>query len=370
MNITVEKQQLLKAISLTQTIVQKKTTMPILLNILLTATEEGLSVSATDLEVAVVSRIQAQVTTGGRISVHAKVINDIVRELPEGEVHLQLSEGERLEISAGKTKVRMVGQSAEGYPILSSMEVSVTQEVAASLLVEMINKTLYAVSSDETRFNLNGIYLEPCSVEGEPGVSMAATDGNRLAFIKRPCNLKIDEGVIIPRKGILELKRVLDEKGGEQVYFGVVNGLVVLETSDTKLTVQLVDGEFPDYSQVIPKEEGTELFVSSDELAHAVKRVALLSTEKTKCVLFDFAPELLRLSSSSPELGDAVEEIAVEYEGEVLRIGFDARYIHDLATSLEENQTLRVELHGELGASRFSPRSDPSYIGIIMPMRT
>jgi DNA polymerase-3 subunit beta len=189
-------------------------------------------------------------------------------------------------------------------------------------------------------------------------------------MITRPITgLSFNERVIVPRKGLSEIRKILDEQCENEVGIDINEGFLVLETSDAKISMRLIDGEFPDYNQVLPKDKGVTATVSGEELAQALRRVVLMVTDKAKCVRFDFSKGALKIFSSSPELGDASEEIPVKYEGQALSLGFNARYLLDFAASLSESQALTIELHGELGPGRFQAGDDDSYCGIIMPMR-
>lgn len=374
MNIIIQKSELSRVLSLTQSIVEKRTTMPILANVLLSASKGDLKISATDLEITAVVNVTAEVQDPGSTTVNARVLTDIVRELPDGEVKLKLADGERLEILAGKSKLRMIGVSAEEYPSLPGIGLDTSARMPASQLLEMINKTLYAVSQDETRFNLNGVSFETTSSgkgkSSSNSLRMVATDGHRLAMITRPADgLEIDGSVIVPRKGLSEIRRVLDEQGDSEIGIGVNDGFLIIDSENIKVSMRLIDGEFPDYNQVVPKQKGTIVVANSEDFAQALRRVALMVTDKGKCVKLEFDKDSLRVSSSSPELGDADEEVSVEYQGKSLTLGFNARYLSDFSASLGEAQSMIIELHGELGAGKFYAQSDDSYLGIVMPMR-
>lgn len=372
MDITVTKADLHQALSVAQSIVEKKATMPILANVLLSAGEGKIKVSATDLEVTAVISCKADIRSAGSTTVSARVFSDIVRELPEGEITIKLTDGERLEISANKSRLKMIGVSAEEYPSLPGVSTDVKGKVPAAQLLEMINKTIYAVSSDETRFNLNGVCFDiPDGKAGKgKGLNLIATDGHRLSMISRPLpNIGLSSKVIVPRKGLLELKKLLEVSGDSALGIEFGDGFLVAETSDTKLSMRLVDGEFPDYTQVLPKGKGVKATISTEELSQALRRVALMVTDKGKCVKMDFSSGRIRISSQSPELGEASEEITCQYAGEPLSIGFNAKYLIDFCASLGEAQNLVIELHGELGPGKLSPENDDGYVAIVMPMR-
>lgn len=373
MEITILKSELSKLLQITESVVQKKTTMPILANVLLTATDGKLKIAATDLEVTAVASATAKITSPGSTTVNGKVLSEIVRELPETEVQLKLTEGERLDISALNTRMRIIGVSAEEYPSLPGINFTVKHKIPGKEFQEMVQKTIYAVSLDETRFNLNGVCFElveiPKSKKGSQGLRLVATDGHRLAMITRPAELKFEGSVIVPRKGLAEIKRIVDTAGDREIGLDIIEGFLILETGESKISMRLIDGEFPDYQQVLPKQKGTIVTLNAPEFAQALRRVALVVTDKAKCVKVDVAPGKVRLSASSPELGEAREEMEATYKGEPLSIGFNARYLLDVISGLGEAETLAMELNGELGPGKFFLEKDESCVAIVMPMR-
>ncbi|MDZ4786520.1 MAG: DNA polymerase III subunit beta [bacterium] len=370
MELTIGKNELTKALSFVQTIVQKKTTMPILANALMSIDGEFLTISATDLEITATAKAKGKVTKPGSTTVNAKILYDVVKELPDGDVSLKVTEGERLEVVCGKSKTRIIGASAEEYPGLPGQAISCKSRIPSKQLSEMIAKTIYSVSMDETRFNLNGVNFEIVEVDNQKLFRMVATDGHRLAMITRPASsLSFSGTVLVPRKGLLEIRKLIDENNPEEIGIGLEEGFLVIEGDSIKLSMRLIDGEFPDYRQVVPKQKGTKAVFNSVDLAMALRRVSLMVTDKAKGSRLDFSDGLLRISSSSPELGDASEEIQVDYKGPPLSVGFNAKYVLDTLTAVDEAKRFTIELHGELGPGKLYPESDESCVAIVMPMR-
>ena len=374
MELTLSKEALKRALSITQSIVARKTTMPILANVLLSVGDGHFRISATDLEITAVVSTQAKIKSKGSTTVNGKIFADLVRELPEGDVTLKLTEGERLEVIAKGSKLKIVGVSAEEYPSLPGILFEPQAKLSSKQLIEMITKTLYAVSTDETRFNLNGVCFEIVpegkGKKASNSLRMVATDGHRLAMITRPAGTLDFQGrVIVPRKGLSEIRKVLNPEEDTPVGIEIKEGFLIIESGETRISMRLVDAEYPNYEQVIPKEKGVIASIPVTEVGQALRRAALLVSDKGKCVKLEFDAALLRISSSSPELGEGIEEIPIKYGGKPLSIGFNALYILDVAASLGEAQTLNIELTGELGAGRFFSEGDESYFGIIMPMR-
>lgn len=372
MKATLPKSELLSGIQLVQTAAEKKSTMPILANVLITASEGHISIASTDLEITSTATLPASVKARGSTTINARIFLDIVKELPEGEVSLVLGENERLEILCQRSRFKMNGVSSEEYPGLPGMSLQASGKVLAKELSYMIDKTLYAVSADETRFNLSGVCFE--AIEGDKksdkSLRLVATDGHRLSLITRPFQgLKLKDRVIVPRRGLVELKKLLDTVGDIQVGLVIEEGFLVVESPKYRLAVRLIEGEFPDYTQVIPQGKGALAQIEAQPLTQALRRAVLLATDKTKCIKLDFSAETLKISSSSPELGEAREELPVHYNGKDISVGFNARYLLDFLNSLNETKEITIELHGELGPGRLFTEDDEGYLAIIMPMR-
>lgn len=370
MNVTIQKSQLHRILTLVQNVVEKKTTMPILNNLLLTASNNQLRIAGSDLEISSVATSPADVIDPGRTTINAKIFSEIVRELPDGLVTLRVGDGERIEITTHNSRLTVVGNSAEEYPALPAMDVPVLSSFPGDDLLEMIQKTLYAVSTDESRYSLNGVCFQSIEEGGINLLRLAATDGHRLALATRPApELSFPGRLIVPRKGLSELRKVLGEGEGTRVGLNLSEGFLVLETGECKISMRLIDGEFPDYNQVIPAGKGETAVVSTQHLVQALKRVSLLVTDKNKCVRLDFSEGRLSISSSSPELGEGLEELEIEYSGQPLNVGFNARYLLDIAAAYGEQQNLLIELHGQLGPGKFMGGDDASALSVVMPMR-
>lgn len=372
MDLTVTKSELTKLIAITQNIVERRATMPILANILISAADGKLKMSASDLEITAVAIGAAQVKSPGSTTVSARVFCDLVKELPEDEIRLRLTEGERLEVTSRRSKFKINGVSSEEYPSLPGVGFDVKGKISSSVILEMINRTLYAVSQDETRFNLNGVCFEILGEgkKGQRSLRMVATDGHRLAMISRAVtDFDFKGRVIVPRKGLGEIKKIIDGQSEGTIGIDINDGFLVLENKEAKISMRLIDAEYPDYNQVIPKQKGVLAQIGTGELIQALRRVVLMVTDKGKCVRLDFSKNSLRIISSSPELGEAHEELQIVYDGKPLSVGFNARYLLDFASSLGENQAMIIELNGELGPGKCYAENDEAYFGIVMPMR-
>jgi DNA polymerase-3 subunit beta len=269
------------------------------------------------------------------------------------------------EVRSGKVEFRVVGMADRDYPKLPSVQEAETFKVESSVLREMIAKTIFSVSLDETRQHLSGVLFESDGAVGR----MVSTDGHRLSKVGKalPGGPKLATGVLIPRKGVLELRRAIETREAP-CEIGIHQGNFVLKADDVTICVKLVDGQFPPYDQVIPKDNDRAVIVSRAALSDALKRVALMSSDKTWGVRFGLEKGKLRVESDNPDLGAAKEEIDVPYKGPTLQIGFNARYFIDLLSEIETSE-VRLELSGELDPGVVRPADGSDYVGVVMPMR-
>ena len=373
MKLSISKTELLHGVSRIQSIVEKRNSMPILANTLIEAStaegEKGLQLSATDLEVGLQTRHAAQVEKAGGLTISAKKLFEIVRELPDDQIELEATANSYLEIRCNRSRFTLAGTAAEEYPTLPEFSPEKTVPVSTALLSAMIDCTMYAASVDETRYNLNGVYFEVLPDQGV--IRLVATDGHRLACIDREIEGDISalsSGVIIPRKGLGELKRLVDEADTEQIDLAFAQNTGLARKGDVTLVMRLIEGEFPNYNQVIPKDLNRHLILAADPLIHSLRRVALLSSERNRAVKLELGDGQLIISSNNPDLGDAREELDVDYGGESLSIGFNARYLLDAIGAIG-TKDIRISFQDELSPVRISPPDDETIIGVVMPMR-
>jgi DNA polymerase-3 subunit beta len=373
MKLSVAKSELQRGLARLQAIVEKRNTMPILANVLLSASKApkpgSLEVAATDLEVGIRGTHAAEVERAGAITASAKKLYEIVRELPDEPVRLEVSDGAYLSICCARAAFQLAGTTAEEYPTLPSISPARVARVGAVVLGEMIERTLYAASGDETRYNLNGVYVEYLADSGK--LRMVATDGHRLAYVDRALGAEfegLERGVIIPRKGLTELKRLVDEEDADEIELGFEGNSSVARKGGVTLVMRLIEGEFPNYRQVIPRESGRVLTLDTVVLAQSLRRVALLSAERSRAIKLEFAPGTLRLSSNNPDLGEAHEEVDVDFEGEPLSVAFNARYLMD-ALAVTRAKEVRLVLLDALSPAQLVPTDDPDALAVVMPMR-
>jgi DNA polymerase-3 subunit beta len=371
MQIKVQKNDLLNLIGKTQNIVEKRNTMPVLINILLEANKNKLKVYATNLEVSLTDEIPALVKVEGKAAVSAKSLFDIVKEMPDGEIELIKQDNNWLKIVNGKSVFNIVGISPEEYPVFPSHSTKDFMEIDAKVLADMIGKTIFSVSNDETRYHLNGVYFEK-KLGGSSGSSflMVATDGHRLSLINRESNgadTKTTEGVIIPRKGLSEIYKLLDNVDGK-FKMAIEGSQLIVMHGQTVLMIRLIEGKYPNYRQLIPQNLNEHVSVKRDDLLSSLRRVSLLSNQKSKGVTLSFTNGKLEITSNNPEMGDAKEEIEVAYKGDGLKIGFNAKYIMDVLSSIEDEE-INIDLKDQLSPGVMRPKADKDYTCVIMPMR-
>ena len=374
MKLTINKGELQTGLSRLQGIVEKRNSMPILANVLMSASNKGkdgeqLQLAATDLEVGIQSSHEAKVTTAGGVTVSAKKLFEIVRELPDEDIHLEATANGYLNIKCARSNFTLAGTSTEEYPTLPNFTPGKTASVEAAVLSLMIERTMYAASVDETRYNLNGVYLE---VLDQPGrIRMVATDGHRLATVDRTLSedpLGLENGVIIPRKGLGELKKLVDEDDADQIDLAFEGNNGLARKDKVTLVMRLIEGEFPNYSQVLPKKIERNVVIPGEDLIRALRRVALLSSERSKAVKLEFTDGRLTISSSNPDLGDAREELDIDFAGDDITIGFNAKYLLDALSTLKAKE-VRFGLQNELAPAQFVPTDDDDTLAVVMPMR-
>ncbi|MBN1282795.1 MAG: DNA polymerase III subunit beta [Proteobacteria bacterium] len=369
MEIKIARTEIMRGLGLVQSVVERKSTMPILTNVLLEAAGKNLSVTATDLEVGMNCAYAADVVENGRVTVHAKSLYDIVKELPDEAVHFKLKSGNRVEIKCGKSSFKIVGQAPDEFPALPKRGSGQTQKVEAKLICDMIDKTSFAMSSDETRYNLNGVYTDFSGGENGKTIQMVATDGHRLSVVRREVDAKwnMPKGGILPRKGVMELKRLMEAGDSPAELWADAKHLIAYR-DNTTLVIRLIDGQFPPYEQVIPKKSKRVVSANRQELIHALKRVSVLSTDRSRGVRFTISSGSLDISASNPDLGEAREELSVQYKGDAFDIGFNARYFIDALNVIEDEQAA-LQLGDETSPCLVMSEFDRGFTHVIMPMR-
>jgi DNA polymerase-3 subunit beta len=373
MKFTIGKGELLRGVARIQSIVEKRNTMPILANVHLDAQKHEkagvLELAATDLEVGIRSTHEAEVKKPGRITVSAKKLHEILRELPEEPIQIETTPNAYLSLRCARTAFDLAGNAADEYPALPALAPGETVSVAGLLLGQMIERTMYAASADETRYNLNGVFVEYISETQK--LRMVATDGHRLAYIDRPLGVeltKLGRGVIIPRKGLAELKRLVDEDDSDEIELGFEGSNALVRKRGVTLSMRLIEGEFPNYRQVIPKPGKHQIVMPTEPLVQALRRVIVIAAERSRAVKLELGAGTLRLSSNNPDLGEAREELDADYMGEELALAFNARYLLDALSYLGAKE-VRLGLQDAVSPAQVAPADDPDSLAVVMPMR-
>ena len=373
-----------------QGIVQRKNTMPILANVLLEANQEDgsngqLVLSATDLDVGMRTTQFCEVMEAGRITIPARALSDIVRVLPGPDVTFQKMQNNHIEVKSGRTKARLLGLSADEYPSLPAYsDVSFTS-FDAKLFVDMVEKTSYASSTDETRYNLNGVLVEsaPSGADDPNQFVMVATDGHRLVHIERSFDGVSESGwsedhqsVILPRKGLGELKRLIDghqakqtdQESEDQLQVGFHENHAVVKYGETILGMRLIDGAFPDYRQVIPKIADKIVRISRSDLSASLKRVSVLTSDKSQPVKLTLQKDQLTVSCANADMGEITDDVPVEYNGEDIEVAFNARYLADALNSMDDTNVL-LKLTDGLSPGLLVGVDETHHLCVVMPMR-
>lgn len=366
MEIKVQKSEFLKGLVWTQGVVEKKSTMPILSSSLIEAKGKSVTFSATNLEVGVLSTIPCDVVKPGKVAADAKGLYDIVRELSDKDiVEIREMENNWIEVSCGRARFKIVGSNPGEFPGLPPNEGELYR-LDAKTLLDMVGKTSYAMSLDETRYALNGVYIEG----GDGKLRMVAADGHRLSYLDRPVKGKWGGGVIIPKRGVWEIKKMADTAAEEERDVSVRLGekTVTLESDGVQLIIRLVDGRFPPYQQIIPKGNDKIVSVNKKELSTVLKRISLVANEKSRGVKLAISPGNLEISSSNPDVGEGVETLGCVYKEESFNIGFNARYLLDIIDVLEDELVL-LELKNDTTPCVIRSEFDKGFLALIMPMR-
>lgn len=371
MKIDIERGTLLKAVSQAQSVVERRNTIPILANVLIEADANSVSFRATDLDVEVVDKTVAQIERPGATTVSAMTLNEIVRKLPDGALVRLTDDGAtgRLTIEAGRSNFSLATLPKEDFPIMASSEYAANFSAPAPVLRRLFDKSKFAISTEETRYYLNGVYMHVADGENGKALRCVATDGHRLARIDAdlPADAEGMPGVIVPRKTVGELRKLLDDDDA-QIAVSVSDTKIRFATPEITLTSKVIDGTFPDYMRVIPTGNTRKLEVDAAEFAQAVDRVATVSSERSRAVKLSLDEDRLVLSVNAPDSGTAEEELAVAYGDDQLEIGFNAKYLLEIASQVDrENAVFLFNSSGDPTLMREG--SDTSAIYVVMPMR-
>jgi DNA polymerase-3 subunit beta len=376
MEFAIDRTLLLGSLSLVQGIVERRNTVPILGHVLIEAADDKLTLTATDLEVGLRTSVGCRTGSGGLVTLNARKLFEIVREAGSEEVTFNSLEGDWIELKCGRAKFKMMGLDPRSFPAMPGAGDAKSQpggrarakaeiKAESAVLSQMIDKTIFAVSPDEARYNLSGVYIES---SGTGNARMVATDGHRLSLIEREIpGFSMTTGAIIPRKGLAEMRKLLDQPG--EVVLTIDNNIASLTRGGTELSMRLVEGEFPDYKGVIPKSSRYQVAVNRDNLMAALKRASIFSNERYHGVKFSLSSATLTVSSTSPEAGEASESLDVVFNGEDFSIGFNASYLIQVLAVIDSEADVVIGLSDEVSPGVITTPSDSMFSYVVMPMR-
>jgi DNA polymerase-3 subunit beta len=373
MELTVAKADLQKELQLCQGVVEKRSTIPILSNVLMKAADGKLQIAATDLDVTILTSLPARITSPGGVTIEAKRLFDVIRSLPDEDVHLSLQENNSVLIESGTAKFRLLGLPAEDYPTLPTVTGGEAFTLPLNELKTMVAKVIFAITHEETRFQLNGALLkvQPNKME------MVATDGHRMALISFPQasagkKKTTDLTILVPRKALHEILRLEAGEDGN-VQFGTSDNQLYFEAAERRLLARMIDVNFPNYMEVIARDNDRHVLVDRERLLSTIRRISLVANERTRAVRFDFGPGKLTVSSTNPELGDARETVPIDYAGNPFFVGLNAAYVIDFLAAID-TPSVSLDLKDENSQCIGRPSSNAEelpyeYLYVVMPMR-
>jgi len=366
MHIRVERDLFVEALAPVQGVVEAKKTLPILSHVLIEALPSGLSLFGTDLDVGIQTQCQAEIVTPGAVAVSAKKLYEVARELPSAPIEFQVDTELHVDITCQRSTFRMRGLPRDEFPAVPKLHGENEVALEAKLFRDMLRKTLFAVSSDQTRYALTGVLLQISPQH----ISMVGTDGHRLALVRAPRPAESGTQTIealVPRKAMAEVSKL--SRGDEgHIRFWLAENQFMLRQESTTMAARLIDGQFPNYEQVVPSSTAEQITLAADELHGALRRTSAISGERTNPTEFAFQDGKVRISCINIDLGEAHEEISAEYAGPELRVGFNARYILDFLAAVDVER-ITLQITDPLNPSVFRVAGDDSYSCVIMPMR-
>lgn len=374
MKLIIERAALLKSLGHVQNVVERRNTIPILSNVKMNASDGKLSLNATDMDLDIVDATDAQVTEPGETTAPAHTLYEIVRKLPDGaDVELDATSGDgQMVLRSGRSRFSLSCLPAGEFPVMSGGDLPVSFDLAAAELKALIDKTRFAISTEETRYYLNGIYLHAAQQDGGeelPVLRAVATDGHRLASAEAmlPEGAGSMPGVIVPRKTVAELHKLIEDTEGE-IRVTMSDAKIQFSFDGVVLTSKLIDGTFPDYERVIPQGNDKDLKVNRKAFGDAVDRVSAISTEKSRAVKLTMESGKLVLSASSPESGSATDELETDYAGERLEIGFNSAYLLEIMRQVD-GEHINMSLSDAASPTIIREEADDSALYVLMPMR-
>lgn len=376
MKFSVHHKDILDGLQKLQSIIERKEIKPILSNVLIETGSEFLYLSATNLEVSLRAIFPASVQTSGKIAVDARKLFEIIREMPKTDIRFEKKENNRVEVAVDNILFFISTVDASEFPEIIFPNKELFQKIDIKLCKEMIEKTFFACSNDETRVNLNGLFFEKIKKGQNEVLRVVATDGYRLSMIDRRLDnvaehsdlRELYKGIIFPKRGIAELRKLIEyEQDGEMLGYAVEKNNTFFMKGNAVLAIRMIDEEFPNYTQAIPEGARTEARLNTNAFLSALKRISVIAEERTKLVQLRFNGNQVEISTSNPLSGEGKEQLSIEYQGENKILGFNARYLID-ALNAVESETVILQIKDDDGRITITPSDDPNHIAVIMPM--
>ncbi len=369
MDLYIDRDELSRGLARVQGIIERRATVPMLSHVLFHAHSDGLRMTATDTEVAYIGELAANVQKPGEIAVDAANLFQVVRALPEPTVRLTIASGNRLDVSSGRSQFKLPGATAQDYPAMAAFDARGTAKMSERVLRRLVEQSSFAVAAEEHRFGLNGAHMEERTVNGKRVLRMVATDGHRLSAAEAPFEgeVALAPRMLVPRKA-LNVLRKLFEGDDQSVELSFGEGAIRLQRPGHTFWFRLLDGEFPDYEAVVPKEGKHRITVGRDELAAALKRVAIVVQDRARAVKFAFKDGELEIQVQNLDRGEVTETLQVEMEGEAVVAGFNVRYLQEIL-SVVQGSSIRLEMAHPLAPCLVRDLEHDDCFFVVMPMR-
>jgi DNA polymerase III subunit beta len=374
MDFTIRRDVFSSAIQKTLGIVEKKTTMPILSNLLLRAIKNEIVIMATDMEIGLIATYEADIKTEGEITLPAKKFYEMVREIQGETIHVSKTDKDVVVLKSNKATYRILGMPVDDYPVLDESITFPLYPIKGAIFHELMKKTYFSIANDELRKNLNGAFLEIEKTGDRYMICMVSTDGHRLSLARFPLDLENffvtspENDVIIPKKGIGEMMRLLEDSENEEVFIGIGNGVFVTKVGNTTLKERLIDGAYPDYKRIIPVDQGARVTMDRNQLLHAVRRMLVMTSEKNTNMIMTLSADKVSLNSANSDIGEADDEIETKYGGEEISIGYNVKYIAEAIEVVEED-TIDFEINGSMKPTMIRGSGNENYLCIVMPLK-
>jgi DNA polymerase-3 subunit beta len=370
MEIIIDKDELYRAISKVQSIVEKRSNMLILSMVLLSASESTVQLSATDLEIGFQQKIPAEIVKSGNITISGRKLFEILKESKNPRIHIKERENNWVFLTDEQVKYNLACLASEEFPVFVEPEGVELVEMDGSILREMINKTIYSVTLEEAGFKLSGVFTEKVTREGKACLRMVSTDGHRLSLIEKEVKgierMKLDGGIMIPKKGMMELNKLASEGGS--LYLGFKQNNCVARKGDSLVVIRLLESKFPDYNAVIPKKPRWMASLNREALLDGMKKMVILTSETYRGVKISLEKDSMDLVSINPDIGDAQEKLEVDYKGDHLEAGFNARFFIDALQAME-SESVDLGFIDNSSPCVIKGKEDEGFLGLIMPMR-